>query len=160
MDPNVLTCQSTGCATMTNTPADAVSPMASWLPRGRMRRAMLWGIASTALSGMGLVGLALFEQYNGMLAELRSDLKHFNETQGEYVKKERMQKCWERLKDCSREMASGAVARERLEHELRASERAREDMAQQLQRLRERLAYVEGLKTANSTRLSGLAIEP
>ena len=43
----------------------------------------------------------MFEQYNGMLSELRADLKHFNETSNEYVKKERLQKCWEHLKSCA-----------------------------------------------------------
>ena len=82
-----------------------------WFPRhGRARRAFMWGIASTVLSGIGLLGLALFEQYNGMLSELRADLKHFNETTGEYVKKDRLQRCWERLKDASKEVAASAAA--------------------------------------------------
>ena len=126
------------------------APLSSLLSKARNRRALICGIVSTVLSAIGLIGLALFEQYNGMLSELRTDLKHFNETSGEYVKKEKFQKCWERLKECSKEINAAAVARERQEQELKASERNREDMAKEMQRLRERLAYLEGIKVGTA----------
>ncbi len=118
----------------------------SWFSNRRTRRAVICGIISTVLSAIGLIGLALFEQYNGMLSELRADLKHFNETASDYVKRDRFEKCLERLKECLQETRASAVARERLEHELKASERTRESMGTELQRVRERLAYVEGMK--------------
>lgn len=130
----------------------------SLFPKGRSRRALLWGVISTVLSAIGLIGLGLFEQYNGMLSELRTDLKHFNETSSEYVKKDRLQKCWERLKECTKEMGASAVARERLEQELKAGERTREDMAKEMQRLRERLAYLEGMKAGTAINTSGLSV--
>jgi hypothetical protein len=68
-------------------------------PKGIRRGALLWGIGSTILSGFGLVAFALFEQYNGMLTELRNDLKHFNETSSEYVKRDRFTKVIDRLKE-------------------------------------------------------------
>ncbi|HEV3261840.1 MAG TPA: hypothetical protein VG013_33630 [Gemmataceae bacterium] len=120
----------------------------SWLGRGRKRRALIWGITSTVLSAIGLIGLAMFEQYNGMLSELRSDLKHFNEISGEFVKKDRMQRCWDRMREYSREVAAASMAREQTERELQASERAREEMTKEMQQLRERLAYLEGLRAA------------
>lgn len=120
----------------------------SWL-RSRKGRAILWGAGSTTLSGVGLIGLALFEQYNGMISELRSDLKHFNDSAGEYVKKDRFNKCTEHMKDSYRELCASRAAREQLERELRASERAREELVKVLQRFRERLAYVEGMKAVN-----------
>jgi hypothetical protein len=124
----------------------------------RTRRAVICGVISTVLSAIGLIGLALFEQYNGMLSELRMDLKHFNETSNEYVKKDRFEKCWERLKECSKEMRASAVARERLEQELKASERTREGMAKEMQRLRERLAYLEGMKAGTAINASGSSV--
>ena len=133
----------------------APASSSSWFRKGRTRRAVMWGVISTALSAIGLIGLALFEQYNGMLAELRMDLKHFSETSSEYVKKDRLQKCWERLKECSKEISASAVARERLEQELKAGERTREEMAKEMQQLRERLAYLEGTKAGAAINTSG-----
>jgi hypothetical protein len=118
------------------------------LRNARRRRAILWGIVSTVLSAIGLVGLALFEQYNGMLSELRADLKHFNETSADYVKKDRMQHVRDEMKECFRELESSKLAREQLERELKASEKTREDVVKEMQLLRERLAYVEGLRAA------------
>jgi hypothetical protein len=128
-------------------PAAEVS---SWFGRGRRRRALLWGIVSTILSAIGLIGLAMFEQYNGMLSELRADLKHFNESSGEYVKRDRLQKIREVVKECSREVSASSAARDELQRELRASERQREEMARELQQMRERLAYLEGLRGAGA----------
>jgi hypothetical protein len=105
---------------------------------------MLWGIASAVLSGVGFVALALFEQYNGMIGELRNDLKHFNETQSSYVKREHFDKLKDKLRDSFREFHEAKAARTQMEQELKVSEKARAEMAQELQRLRERVAYVEG----------------
>jgi hypothetical protein len=130
----------------------------SLFARGRTRRALLWGAISTVLSAIGLIGLALFEQYNGMLSELRADLKHFNETSSEFVKKDRLQKCWDRVRECSKEMSASAVGRDRLEQELKASERTREGMVKEMQRLRERLAYLEGMKAGAAINTSGASV--
>jgi hypothetical protein len=124
------------------------SKPSSLVPSGRRRRALMWGIASTVLSAIGLLGLGLFEQYNGMISELRADLKHFNETAGEYVKKDRLQKLKDLVKESSKEISASSAAREQLERELRASERAREEMAKELQHMRERLAYLEGFRAS------------
>jgi septal ring factor EnvC (AmiA/AmiB activator) len=112
------------------------------------RRGLLWGLGGTLLSVAGFVAMILFEQYNGMLAELRGDLKHFNETAAEYVKKDALRRYRDQLKDCLKEVQASAAARERLEQELRASERGREDVARELRQLRERLAYLEGCRAA------------
>ena len=121
----------------------------SLLPRAsRRRQAILWGIASTVLSALGLIALCLFEQYNGMLSELRADLKHFNETVGEYAKKDRVMALREAIRQCSSEMAVGKLQREQLEQELKASQTQRALLEKELQQLRERLAYVEGLRAA------------
>jgi hypothetical protein len=130
------------CAALQNTSAS------SWLGKGRKRRAILWGITSTVLSAIGLIGLALFEQYNGMLSELRSDLRHFNETSSDFVRKDRLQKCWDTMKECSRAMDALTAAKEQLEREVAAGERSRMELTKEMQRLRERLAYLEGMKMA------------
>jgi hypothetical protein len=126
----------------------------SWFSNRRTRRAVICGVISTLLSAIGLIGLALFEQYNGMLSELRADLKHFNETASDYIKRDRFEKCLERLKECMKEVRASEAARERLDHELKTCERTREVLARDVQRLRERLAYVEGMKVGLAGRPS------
>jgi hypothetical protein len=126
-----------------------VQPTASVpAPHNRRARArLLWGIGSGVLSVVGFVCLALFEQYNQSLGELRSDLKHFNETSGEFVKKETLQRFRERAHGMLKELQSAHALRDRLHQELRASEKARDETARELQRIRERLAFVEGHQT-------------
>jgi hypothetical protein len=97
------------------------------------------------------VAFGLFEQYNGMVIELRNDLKHFNETSSEYVKRDRFTKVIDTLKEQSKELQASSFARAQLEHELRANEKAREETARELQRVRERLAFVEGRQTASTS---------
>src|SRR5438105_4306791 len=113
-------------------------------------KGLIWGLGGTILSVIGFIALALFEQYNGMLSELRSDLKHFNETSSEFVKKENVQRYREEMKNCIKEIQASSAARTILEQELKASEKAREDMAHELQRMRERLAFLEGKQTATT----------
>jgi biopolymer transport protein ExbB/TolQ len=115
--------------------------------KSKGRRALLWGIGSTLLSGVGFIGLALFDQYNSMAGELRSDLKHFNETASEYVKREHFQRFRDQVKERLKEMQEVAQAKARMEQELRVSEAARADMSHEMQRLRERLAFLEGRQT-------------
>jgi septal ring factor EnvC (AmiA/AmiB activator) len=118
--------------------------------KARTRRAILWGTVSTVLSAIGLIGLALFEQYNGMLSELRTDLKHFNETSSDYVKKDAYHRLRDELKELRKETQTANLALAQAELEVKASEKAREEMARDLQRMRERLAYLEGRQTATS----------
>jgi hypothetical protein len=127
---------------------NGISPIPS--PKGIRRGALLWGIGSTILSAIGLVAFALFEQYNGMLTELRNDLKHFNETSSEYVKRDRFVRVIDQLKEQSKELQASCFARAQLEQELRANERAREETVRELQRMRERLAFVEGRQTLSA----------
>src|SRR6516165_5262271 len=50
-------------------------------PQKKNRLSLFWKISGgTILSVSGFVAMLLFEQYNNSLAELRNDLKHFNET--------------------------------------------------------------------------------
>jgi hypothetical protein len=152
MDHNLLVFRSgeTGhtCAVPTPRPVEEGAPAAPGptplIAGKKTRAALLWGICSAVLSGLGFVALALFEQYNGMVGEMRNDLKHFNETQSNYVKREHFDKLKEKLREGFREFHDAKVARTQLEQELKVSEKARADMAQEMQRLRERLAYVEG----------------
>jgi hypothetical protein len=113
----------------------------------RSRAAWLWGAGSAVLSGLGFVALALFEQYNGMIGELRNDLKHFNETQGNFVKREYFEKFREKSREGFRELREIKAERAQLEQELKTSQKARAELAKELQHLRERLAFVEGRQT-------------
>jgi hypothetical protein len=133
-----------------DSPSHLGSPTPPFWPRGKSRR-LLWGVAGTLLSALGFVLLAGFEQYSGMLSELRGDLKHFYETSGDYVKKDSLQRIRDQVRDCLKEMHLSNAARAQVEQELRASEKARTDLANELQRFRERLAYIEGRQTATPT---------
>jgi hypothetical protein len=112
------------------------------------RRRLLWGVCGTVLSAVGFILFALFEQYNGMVAELRTDLKHFNETSSEFVKRDSLQKMREHMKEYIKDVQALNVTRAQVEQELKASEKARVEMAAELQRMRERLAFLEGRQAA------------
>ena len=105
---------------------------------------MLWGVGSTVLSVLGFLGWGLFEQYNSSVAELRRDLKHFNEASSTFVKRDTMTRFREQSKAQFIEMQSVTASNRHLEAELKVSERAREETSRELIRIRERLAFVEG----------------
>jgi hypothetical protein len=138
-----LPLHSQAAAAVVHGPSPLSQEQTPFFAKARVRRGLIWGIVSTILSATGLIGLALFEQYNGMLSELRADLKHFNETASDYVKKDNLQKCWERIRELHE-------TKLRLEEELRVSQTAREKMQEEIQRLRERLAYVEGMRSQHA----------
>jgi hypothetical protein len=118
-------------------------------PQKKNRLSLFWKISGgTILSVIGFVAMLLFEQYNNSLAELRNDLKHFNETSAEFVKKDSQRRFMERMRECFQEMEASKAARTDLERELRASEHSREELAHEVQHLRERLANVEGRQAA------------
>lgn len=114
----------------------------------RRRMAILVGVGSSLLSVLGFGMLTAFEQYNSLVSEMRGDLKHFNETVGEYVKRENFQRYRDQMKASLKELQESNVAKFRLEQELKASEKLREETAEELRRLRERLAYLEGRQAA------------
>jgi hypothetical protein len=117
---------------------------------GTGRRALWWGIAGTLLSGVGWIALMLFDQYNASLAELRNDLKHFHEARAELVTKEKFRKVIDLLKDNFKELQASTAAREALHEQLKDSEKSRRVMARELQRIRERLAGIEGRQAATT----------
>jgi hypothetical protein len=125
-------------------------------PRKEKRFSLWWGISGgTILSAVGFVALALFEQYNDGLTELRNDLKHFNETSADLVKREDLRNRMTNIKAGVKELQAANlanVAREarvgHMEQQLKADAEERKEMARELQRLRERLAGVEGRQAA------------
>jgi hypothetical protein len=116
------------------------------------RRALLAGLGSALVSVLGFGALTLFEQYNGLVSEMRADLKHFNETAGEYVKRDSFQRYRDQMKERLKELQESKFAKAQLEQELKASEKAREETAAELQRMRERLAFLEGRHAATASR--------
>ena len=110
----------------------------------RRRTAIILGLGSSLASVLGFGALTLFEQYNSLVSEMRNDLKHFNETSSEYVKRDHFQHYRDQVKAAIKELQETNVAKYRLEQELKASEKVRTDTAEELRRLRERLAYLEG----------------
>jgi biopolymer transport protein ExbB/TolQ len=142
------------CPTQTCQLAEPAATQTLWLPahspaRKKRRGPLIWGIVSTVLSAVGFIALALFEQYNSMLSELRADLKHFNETAAEFVKRDSFQRFRDQVRERIKEMEQANLAKAQLEQELRVSEKAREELAHEMQRLRERLAFLEGRQTAS-----------
>jgi hypothetical protein len=120
--------------------------------RRRGRTALILGLGSTLLSVLGFGALTLFEQYNSLVTEMRNDLKHFNETSGEFVKRDSFQRFRDTVKErLFKELPEANLAKYRLEEELKASEKARTEMAEELRRLRERLAFLEGRQAATTT---------
>lgn len=132
--------------------AHGVDPAAHPTGKRRGRTALLVGLSSTILSVVGFGGLTLFEQYNSLVSEMRSDLKHFNETSSEFVKRDSFQRFRDQVRDrVFKELPEANLAKYRLEEELKASEKARIETAEELRRLRERLAFLEGRQTATAT---------
>lgn len=101
-----------------------------------------------ALSAVGFVALALFEQYNSGLTELRGDLKHFNEVSADLVKKESLRRCYDLVKDCKEELHAAHAAKTEMDREAARYQKDRDELVRELQRLRERLAAVEGRQSA------------
>jgi hypothetical protein len=138
-------------------------------PRKRRLATLLWGFSGgTILSAVGFIALALFEQYNDSINELQRDLKHFNEVSADHVKKEdlrhRMSHVMDALKalqamdvNLTKELHGthlAATVRDarlvQLEQEVKRIDDERRDLVKELQRLRERLAMVEGRQAAMS----------
>ncbi len=116
--------------------------------RSKGRLAMLWGISGTVISALGFIGLSLFDQYNHSLNELQRDIKHFHEVSGNLVKKESLQRCYDRLGECLKELQTSIAARGQMERELEMAQKDRRELEREVQRMRERLALVEGRQSA------------
>jgi hypothetical protein len=144
-EPQIVTAP--GGPTYTQPPHHGVQDNHATAPKGK-NRALWWSLGGTILSAVGFICLAAFEQYNSVLSELRADLKHFNELSGELVKKESLRKCIDNLIECKQELQAVRLSKENLTRELAALHKDREDMAHEVQHLRERLASVEGRQSA------------
>jgi hypothetical protein len=123
-----------------------INPTAS--PRSKGRLGLVWGISGTVLSALGFLAVTLYQQYNDSLSELRRDLNHFHEASAELVKKESLRKCREKLIECLKELRESAAMRTQVERDLHASQEERKETVRELQRVRERLAAVEGRQSA------------
>lgn len=129
---------------------NSAAAVASPFPGGRTRTSLIWGVGGTVLSVVGFIGMIMFEEYNSLMLELRGDLKHYYETSGELVKKDSFHKLRDRVIDCCKDVQAANAARVQLEQELRASEKARDELARELRQMRERVAFIEGWQTATS----------
>lgn len=132
-------------------PASAYSNGAS----GRRRRpskqgvSWLWGISGGGvLSALGFVALTLYQQYNDGINELQRDLKHFNTASTELVRKEefhnRLSPLWGQMQKLEKQLNEKSERLVLLEHQLKTTEEIRKEQTRELQRLRERLAALEG----------------
>ncbi len=142
-------------------------------PKGWKRLAVFWSVSGgTILSALGFLGLTLYQQYSDNLAELQRDLKHFNETSADFVKKESLHNRLNFVRDGFKEAraASQSTAKEiatlgmanvardgqlhTLENRVKTLEDERRSLTTELQNLRERLATIEGRQAAMPALLS------
>lgn len=136
-----------------DSPFDQSTPLA---PPRKSRLAWLWGISGgSILSVFGFVALTLYQQYNDSLTELRNDLKRFHITCGDLVKKDemhnRMTHVYTKVKELSDNSSDGKSHLMLMEHQMKVSEEERRELTHEVQRLRERLAAVEGRQSASAS---------
>ena len=151
--------------------------------KGEDRVPVLWRVfGGTVLSVLALVALTVYQQFSGALADLRGELGHLNkevradlghlsEAQGEAVKQDKfaatMKYAWDAIKELRDDRAALTAVKERVSvlaetfkvseeqqkelarevqqlRELRAAEDERRALQAEVQRLRERLSLLEG----------------
>jgi hypothetical protein len=163
MDQNSFVCRKVESVTANNSwppqqlsaeQSQVIGPAAS--PRRKGRLALVWGVSGTLLSALGFLGVTLYQQYNDSLNELRRDLNHFHEASADLVKRESLRKCREKLVECLKELRESAAMRAQVERDLHVSQEERKEAARELQRVRERLAAVEGRQSAMTIVLPGV----
>jgi hypothetical protein len=129
-----------------------VTPQPAPSVKGEDRMSLFWRIfGGTLLSLAGLGGLTLYQQLNSSITEVRNEVNRINEGRGEFVKKDelstRTTTIWNGIKDLQAANGTVTALKERegvLEQQLKASEDDRREMAKEIQKLRERLAALEG----------------
>jgi DNA-binding transcriptional MerR regulator len=139
------------------------APAAAAPPKAEERLPIFWRIfGSTVLSIAALVAITLYQQVNSSLNEIRNDLSRLSESQSDAVKKDefnsRILALVNNLNDLkAANKVVGDCGEERSamqERRLRASDEERKELARELQRLRERLAVVEGRQATPSAERS------
>jgi hypothetical protein len=131
--------------------------------KGEERVSLFWRLFGGTLLSIGaLVVITLYQQFSNSLAELRTDMIHLNESRGDLMHKDefnsRMNSVWSSIKDLQTAGATMTGMRERealLEQQLKSAEDERKEMTRELQRLRERLAVLEGRQGAGGPSHSG-----
>jgi len=121
-------------------------------PKRRQRSpgmSIFWGISGGSLLGAaGFVLLTLYQQYDNSVTELERDLKHFNESCAGLVRKDefsnRTKTQWEALQKLDKSLNEKSERISLLEHEAKVHEQQDRELAREVQRLRERLAAMEG----------------
>jgi len=129
--------------------------------RKKRSNSLFWGISGGSILGaLGFVALTFYQQYNDSIVELQRDLKHFNTTCADLVKKDdlshRFKTCWTMVEKLDKTLGEKSERLALMEHLLKNSEDERKEQAHEVQRLRERLAGVEArqsitLSTNSST---------
>lgn len=122
------------------------------MPKRRKRSpgmSIFWGISGGSLIGaVGFVLLTLYQQYDNSVTELERDLKHFNESCAGLIRKEdfsnRTKSQWEAIQKLDKALSEKSERISVLEHEVKTHIEQDRELAREVQRLRERLAAVEG----------------
>jgi len=140
--------------------ADPAVDMRREVRRGRRPKknaglTLFWGISGgSAIGAVGFVLLTLYQQYDNSVTELQRDVKHFNESCADLVKKEeikgRFKTFWELMDKQGKELNEKSQRLTLLEHDLTTREEERKQLAIEVQRLRERMARLEGQQAPRS----------
>jgi hypothetical protein len=157
-----MSARDTGLASVSQIDIVTAETVATEVPRGPRRlkspkkqrgRSWLWGISGGGILGaLGFVALTFYQQYNDSVVEMQRDLKHFNTTCAELVKKDefanRTKVFWGRMEKLEKAVSDKSERLLLLEHLLKENEEERKQLSHEVQRLRERLATVEGKQSA------------
>lgn len=135
--------------------------------RGEEQIPIFWRIfGGTLISIAALVAITLYNQFNNGLNELRAEIVRLKEQNGDLVKKaelrEQAASLSTGLKDVQAAQAGVTALRERsllLEQQLKTAEDERRELAREVQRMRERLAAVEGQQAGPRSKANPTATE-
>jgi hypothetical protein len=124
--------------------------------KGRRRSpgmSIFWGISGASMLGAaGFVLLTLYQQYDNSVTELQRDLKHFNESCAGLMRKDdftnKTKNQWDMILKLEKELNEKSERIVLLEHQLKSREEDDRELVREVQRLRERVAAVEGRQSA------------
>jgi len=125
-------------------------------PPSEEKISVFWRVfGGTLLSIAALVCMTIYQQFSASLTDLRAGINHLTEFYAEVVKKDelntRTNAIWASLKELGNDMPALKTQTTVLQGQLRAVEQERKELAREVQRLRERLATLEGHHTVLSS---------
>jgi hypothetical protein len=136
--------------------------------RAEEKISVFWRVfGGTILSITALMVLNAYQSLTKDIHDVRTDVGHLRETNGEFIRKDefnnRTTKMWDSIRETQAVDSKATVLASRLsaqEAQLAAAEHERKEMLRELLHLRERLAKLEGLQEAKPTVKPAAHAEP